>query len=51
MEQEGAVLVSPMAEVPVVEGKLVTAIRELADRGWGSRAIVTCRVFLGPAEA
>jgi transposase len=26
-------------EVPVVEGELVTAIRELTDRGWGSKAI------------
>jgi transposase len=32
-------LVSPCAEVPVVESELVTAIRQLADRGWGSRAI------------
>ena len=32
-------LVSPRAEVPVVEGEIVTAIRELADRGWGSKAI------------
>jgi hypothetical protein len=32
-------LVSPPGEVPVVEGELVTAIRQLADRGWGSRAI------------
>jgi transposase len=39
MEQEQGVLVSPTAEVPVVEGELVTAIRELADRGWGSKAI------------
>jgi transposase len=39
MEQERGVLVSPTAEVPVIEGELVTAIRELADRGWGSKAI------------
>src|SRR5688500_16443600 len=39
MEQERADLVSPTAEVPVVEGELVTAIRELASRGWGSKAI------------
>jgi ABC-type arginine transport system ATPase subunit len=40
MEQEREVLVSPAAEVPpVVEGELVTAIRELASRGWGSKAI------------
>lgn len=39
MEQEREVLVSPGAEVPVIEGELVTAIRELSDRGWGSKAI------------
>jgi transposase len=39
MEQERGSLVSPTAEVPVIEGELVTAIRELADRGWGSKAI------------
>src|SRR5262245_11047516 len=39
MEQEREVLVSPMAEVPVIEGELVSAIRELANRGWGSKAI------------
>lgn len=39
MEQEREVLVSPQAEVPVVEGELVTAIRELASRGWGAKAI------------
>jgi transposase len=39
MEQERGVLVSPTVEVPVVEGELVTAIRELASRGWGSKAI------------
>lgn len=39
MEQQGASLVSPMVEVPVVEAELVTAIRELTDRGWGSKAI------------
>ncbi len=39
MELERGVLVSPTAEVPVVEGEIVTAIRELADRGWGSKAI------------
>jgi transposase len=32
-------LVSPALEVPVVEGEIVTAIRELAGRGWGSKAI------------
>jgi transposase len=39
MEQERADLVSPMAEVPVVEGEMVTTIRELTNRGWGSKAI------------
>jgi transposase len=39
MELRREDLVSPCAEVPVVEGELVTAIRQLADRGWGSRAI------------
>jgi transposase len=39
MEQEQGVLVSPSAEVPVVEGKMVTAIRELTHRGWGAKAI------------
>jgi transposase len=39
MELERGVLVSPAPEVPVIEGEIVTAIRELADRGWGSKAI------------
>ena len=39
MELERWDLVSPAPEVPVVEGEIVTAIRELADRGWGSKAI------------
>jgi transposase len=39
MECERGFLVSPTAEVPVIEGEIVTAIRELADRGWGSKAI------------
>jgi transposase len=39
MELERGDLVSPAPEVPVVEGEIVTAIRELADRGWGSKAI------------
>jgi transposase len=39
MEQEREVLVSPSPEVPVIEGELVTAIRELAGRGWGTKAI------------
>jgi transposase len=36
---ERGVLVSPRAEVPVVEGEMVTAIRELTNRGWGAKAI------------
>ena len=39
MELERVDLVSPAPEVPVVEGEIVTAIRELVDRGWGSKAI------------
>src|SRR5262245_4186136 len=39
MEQMRDDLVSPTAEVPVIEGELVTAIRELTGRGWGSKAI------------
>jgi transposase len=39
MELERGNLVSPTAEVPVIEGEIVTAIRELAGRGWGSKAI------------
>ena len=39
MELERDVLVSPITEVPVVEGELVLAIRALADCGVGSKAI------------
>jgi transposase len=39
MELEAGVLVSPAAEVPVVEGEIVIAIRELASRGIGSKTI------------
>jgi transposase len=39
MELEAGVLVPPIAEVPVIEGEIVTAIRELASRGFGSKAI------------
>jgi transposase len=39
MEVERGDLVSPAAEVPVIEGDVVAAIRELADRGWGTKAI------------
>jgi transposase len=39
MELERDVLVSPTAEVPVIEGELVTAIRTLAGRGVGKKTI------------
>ncbi len=39
MERERDVLVSPTAEVPVIEGEIVTAIRELAGRGVGKKTI------------
>jgi transposase len=39
MELERDVLVSPIGEVPVIEGELVATIRELADRGVGSKTI------------
>jgi transposase len=39
MEFERDMLVSPAEEVPVIEGELVTAIRTLAGRGVGKRAI------------
>ena len=39
MELERDVLVSPIQEVPVVEGELVLAMRALADCGVGSKAI------------
>lgn len=39
MELERDVLVSPTVEVPVIEGELVTAIRTLAGRGVGKKAI------------
>ena len=39
MELERDVLVSPTPEVPVIEGEIVTAIRTLADRGVGKKAI------------
>jgi transposase len=39
MELERDVLVSPMVEVPVIEGELVTAIRTLAGRGVGKKTI------------
>lgn len=39
MELERDVLVSPTPEVPVIEGEIVTAIRTLAERGVGKKAI------------
>lgn len=39
MELERDGLVSPIQEVPVIEGELVATIRELAGRGVGSKAI------------
>ena len=39
MELEAGVLVLPTTEVPVIEGEIVTAIRELASRGVGSKTI------------
>ena len=39
MEFERDVLVSPTTEVPVIEGEVVTAIRTLANRGVGKKAI------------
>lgn len=39
MEFERDVLVSPTEEVPVIEGEVVTAIRTLASRGVGKKAI------------
>jgi transposase len=39
MELEREVLVSPVGEVPVIEGELIAAIRELASRGVGSKTI------------
>jgi transposase len=39
MELEAGLLVPPTAEVPVIEGEIVTTIRELANRGVGSKTI------------
>jgi hypothetical protein len=39
MEFERDMLVSPIGEVPVIEGELVTAIRTLAGRGVGKKTI------------
>lgn len=39
MELEAGVLVSPVPEVPVIDGDIVTAIRDLASRGIGSKSV------------
>ena len=39
MEIERDVLVSPAAEVPVIDGEVVTAVRTLFGRGVGKKAI------------
>jgi transposase len=39
MELERGNLVSPSPEAPVIEGEVVTAIRELTNRGWGVKTI------------
>ncbi len=39
MELPAGVLVSPAAEVPVIDGDIVSAIRDLARRGVGSKTI------------
>jgi len=39
MELEAGVLVSPAAEVPVIDGDIATAIRNLASHGVGSKTI------------
>jgi transposase len=39
MELERGNLVSPTPEAPVIEGEMVTAIRELTNRGWGAKTI------------
>lgn len=39
MELEAGVLVSPAADVPLIDGDIVSAIRDLASRGVGSKAI------------
>jgi transposase len=39
MELEAGNLVSPVPEVPVIDGDIVTAIRDLASRGIGSKSI------------
>jgi len=39
MELERGSLISPTPEAPVIEGDMVTAIRELTSRGWGAKTI------------
>jgi transposase len=39
MEQRQGNLISPVPEVPVLEGEVVTAVRGLRERGWGVKAI------------
>ena len=39
MELERGNLISPTPEAPVIEGDMVTAIRELTSRGWGAKTI------------
>jgi len=39
MGLEAGVLVPPTAEVPLIEGEIETAIRDLASRGIGSKTI------------
>jgi transposase len=39
MELERGNLVSPTPEAPVIDGDMVTAIRELTSRGWGAKTI------------
>ncbi len=43
MELGGGVLVSQTTEVPVIEGEIVTAIRDLANRDVGSCNNATLR--------
>lgn len=50
MEQEHGVLVSPMAEVPVVEGEMVTAIRELTALDLIHTAQHYCDIMFGGAQ-
>lgn len=59
MEQMQGNLISPVPEVPVLEGEVVTAVRGLRARGWGVKAIArelgvarnTVRRYVGGALA